>query len=72
MTVTLELKPGAEATARAEAQSRGVAVENYLQTLLEQTLPAPPEDLESLRRRRRVRRPEGGRKGARGAALAQR
>ncbi len=52
MTVTLELKPGAEAAARAEAQSRGVVVENYLQTLLEQTLPAPPEDLESLRRRR--------------------
>jgi len=51
MTVTPELKPEAEAAARAEAQSRGVAVENYLQTLLEQTLPAPPEDPESLRRR---------------------
>ena len=39
MTVTLDLKPTVEAAAKAEAQARGVAVENYLQSILEQVLP---------------------------------
>jgi hypothetical protein len=53
MTVTLELKPSIEAAAKAEAQARGVAVENYLQAFLEQTLPVPPQqDLEAIRQQR--------------------
>jgi hypothetical protein len=53
MTVTLELKPNIEVVAKAEAQARGVAVENYLQAFLEQTLPVPPQqDLEAVRQQR--------------------
>ncbi len=53
MTVTLELKPGVEAVAKAEAQARGVAVENYLQAFLEQTLPVPPQQgLDAVRQQR--------------------
>ena len=53
MTVTLELKPTLEAVAKAEAQARGVAVENYLQSMLEQILPRPAmEDPEAVRRQR--------------------
>ena len=53
MTVTLELKPSIEAAAKAEAQARGVAIENYLQAFLEQALPAPPQqDRETVRRQR--------------------
>ena len=55
MTVTLELKPDLEAAAKAEAQARGVAVENYLQSFLEQTLPvSPQQDLEAVRQQRMV------------------
>lgn len=55
MTVTLELKPSIEAAAKAEAQARGVAIENYLQSFLEQTLPVPPQqDLEVIRQQRMV------------------
>ena len=53
MTVTLELKPTIEAVAKAEAQVRGVAVENYLQSLLEQVLPRPAvQDPEAIRQQR--------------------
>jgi len=53
MTVTLELKSSVEAAAKAEAQARGVAVENYLQTILEQSLPLPAEqDMEAVRQQR--------------------
>ncbi len=53
MTVTLELKPMVEAAAKAEAQARGVAVENYLQAFLEQTLPVPvQQDMEAVRQQR--------------------
>jgi len=53
MTVTLQLKPAVEAAAKAEARARGVAVENYLQAFLEQTLPVPPQqDLEAIRQQR--------------------
>ena len=53
MTVTLELKPNVEAAAKAEAQARGVAVENYLQSFLEQTLPLQTEqDPEAIRQQR--------------------
>ena len=53
MTVTLELEPTIEAVAKAEAQARGVAVENYLQSFLEQTLPRPAvQDPEAIRQQR--------------------
>ena len=53
MTVTLELKPTLEAVAKSEAQARGVAVENYLQGILEQALPRPTvQDPESIRQQR--------------------
>ncbi len=39
MTVTLELEPPLEAAARAEAAARGIGVEEYLHTLLKDTLP---------------------------------
>lgn len=53
MTVTLELKPELEAAAQAEARAQGVAVESYLQTFLEQSLPRPQaEDAEAIRQRR--------------------
>ena len=53
MTVTLELKPNVEAAAKAEAKARGVAVENYLQTVLEQAVPLPTEqDPEAIRQQR--------------------
>ena len=53
MTVTLELKPTLEAVAKAEAQAKGVAVENYLQGILEQALPRPAvQDPETVRQQR--------------------
>ena len=53
MTVTLELKPNVEAAAKSEAQARGVAIENYLQSFLEQTLPLQTEqDPEAIRQQR--------------------
>jgi len=53
MTVTLELKPSVEATAKAEAQAQGIAVEKYLQASLEQTLPHPQDrNLETIRQQR--------------------
>ena len=53
MTVTLELKPAFEAAAKAEARARGVAVENYLQSILEQALPLPgAQDPETIRQQR--------------------
>jgi hypothetical protein len=52
MAITLELRPEVEAAARAEARSRGVGLESYLQALLEHTIPAPSEDPESIRRQR--------------------
>lgn len=53
MTVTLELKPTVEAAAKAEAQMRGVAVESYLQSFLEQALPQTMEqDKEAIRQER--------------------
>jgi hypothetical protein len=53
MTVTLELKPTLEAAAKAEAQAQGVAVENYLQSILEQALPRPTaQDPETIRQQR--------------------
>ena len=53
MTVTLELKPTVEAVAKAEARMRGVAVENYLQSILEEALPLPAEqDREAIRQQR--------------------
>ena len=55
MTVTLDLKPTVEAAAKAEAQARGVAVENYLQSILEQVLPRPSvPDPEAIRQQRMV------------------
>ena len=55
MTVTLELKPTVEAVAKAEAQARGVAIENYLQSILEQALPQTAEqDKEAIRQKRMV------------------
>jgi len=51
--VMLELKPEVEAAAAAEARAQGVAVETYLQTFLEQSLPRPQvEDAEAIRQRR--------------------
>lgn len=53
MTVTLELKPTAEAIAKVEAQMRGIAVENYLQNILEQALPtATEQNKEAIRQQR--------------------
>lgn len=53
MTVTLELKLTLEAVATAEAEAQGVAVENYLQSILEQALPRPAaQDPEAVRRQR--------------------
>ena len=53
MTVTLDLKPTVEAAAKAEAQAQGVAVENYLQSILEQVLPRPAvPDPEAIRQQR--------------------
>ena len=53
MTVTLDLKPTVEAAAKAEAQARGIAVENYLQSILEQVLPRPAvHDPETIRQQR--------------------
>ncbi len=53
MTVTLELKPPVEAAAKAEAQARGIAVENYLQIILEQALPrSAAQDPEAVRQQR--------------------
>ena len=55
MTVTLDLKPSLEAAVKAEAQVRGVAIENYLQSILEQAAPYPAEqDKEALRQKRMV------------------
>jgi len=55
MTVTLELKPNLEAAAKAEAQVRGVAIENYLQSIVEQAIPYPAEqNKEALRQKRMV------------------
>lgn len=53
MTVTLELRPERGAAAEAEARTQGVAVETYLQTVLEQSLPRPQaEDADAIRQRR--------------------
>jgi len=53
MTVTLELKPAAEAAAIAEARARGIGVEDYLQSILEQALPTTTEqDREAIRQQR--------------------
>ena len=53
MTVTLELKPGVEAAATAEAKAQGIAIENYLQAFLEKSLPRPSEDdSDGIRKRR--------------------
>ena len=55
MTVTLDLKPSLEAAVKAEAQVRGVAIENYLQSILEQAILYPAEqDKEALRQKRMV------------------
>ena len=53
MTVTLELRPDTEAAAKAAAQAEGVAIENYLQSFLEQALPSVAvTDAEPVRRQR--------------------
>lgn len=53
MTVTLELKPEVEAAARTEAQAKGLLVEAYLQSFLEQTLLRPAEEeAETIRHQR--------------------
>ena len=53
MTVTLELKPAAEAATIAEARARGIGVEDYLQSILEQVLPTTTEqDKETIRQQR--------------------
>ncbi len=53
MAITLELKPTVEAAAKAQAQAQGVAVENYLQSILEQALPRPAaQDPEAVRQQR--------------------
>ena len=55
MAVTLELRPGTEAAAFAEARTRGTTLEHYLQAFLEQSFPAAPseaEDRDAERRRR--------------------
>lgn len=42
-----------EAAAIAEARARGIGVENYLQSILEQALPLPAEqDREAIRQQR--------------------
>jgi len=46
VTVTLELGDGIEAIARAQAEARGVSVEEYLRDLLTKTVPhdeRPPD-----------------------------
>ena len=55
MTVTLDLKPSLEAAVKAEAQVRGIAIENYLQSVLEQAILHPAkQDKEALRQKRMV------------------
>ncbi len=41
MTYTLELPPDTEARAQAQADAQGLAVEEYLVSLIEDALPAP-------------------------------
>ena len=44
-----------EAVAKFEARARGVAVENYLQSILEQALPLPAaQDPKAVRQQRRA------------------
>jgi len=52
MTVRLELKPDIEANLAAQARARGVALDAYLQEVIEdlgRTKAAPPASLQDLR-----------------------
>jgi hypothetical protein len=42
MSIILDLKPETEARARANAAAQGLAVQEYLQSVLEQVLPQLP------------------------------
>lgn len=47
MTYTLELPPDTEARAQAQADAQGLAVEEYLVSLIEDALPAPPREFKT-------------------------